>query len=391
MSELAFDGEQLKRRACELAFPRYPGTAGGSRAIEIVARWLGESGLAVERQAFNYDVAPAFRALRALLLGCAAAVAAAGLWAQRAPLAGLVTVGLALAAGGLFLVWTPWLEAIYRRPGPTTTENLWVRRAARDARLTLVVLAHHDSKSQNLTMPVRAGLVIGALVGAVVLVTALVWRWLGGADGALTMARLAAGSAGLALLVLATLKSGNRSPGGVDNAGSVAIVAELASRLPDLVPADVELVFLATGAEEDHMIGAMRWLDRSGGGFGEREVYALNFDGAGIPGRVVLLERFGAGRPFAPRLARLARSEARRLGLRPRGVLLPPAMGIDAIPFAHRGIECLTLASGSLSRASLAVHSAADRGDNLDPEALAAVAELGAAVSVRLASGAREM
>ncbi len=65
----------------------------------------------------------------------------------------------------------------------------------------------------------------------------------------------------MAALVLSTMKSGNRSPGGVDNAGSVAIVLAAAERLIGELPDDIELIVLSTGAEEDHMIGAMRWLD----------------------------------------------------------------------------------------------------------------------------------
>lgn len=134
------------------------------------------------------------------------------------------------------------------------------------------------------------------------------------------------------------------------------------------------------------MIGALRYLDRHfPDGPGERPVYVINLDGAGSPGRLALLERYGFGRWFSERLSRLAREEATKLGLEPRGVLLPPAMGIDAIPFAHRGLPCLTLASGSLGRATLAVHSARDRAENLDPEVLEAAYRLASALALRLA------
>jgi Zn-dependent M28 family amino/carboxypeptidase len=53
-----------------------------------------------------------------------------------------------------------------------------------------------------------------------------------------------------------------------------------------------------------------------------------------------------------------------------------PGMGIDAIPFAHRGVPCLTLSSGSLGRATMSVHSANDHAENLDPDTLAEIADL---------------
>ncbi len=64
---------------------------------------------------------------------------------------------------------------------------------------------------------------------------------------------------------------------------------------------------------------------------------------------------------------------------------MPPALGVDAIPFAHRGVECLTLASGSLGRAVLAIHSAGDRAEHLDREALVQAARLAGEVLLSVA------
>jgi Zn-dependent M28 family amino/carboxypeptidase len=51
-------------------------------------------------------------------------------------------------------------------------------------------------------------------------------------------------------------------------------------------------------------------------------------------------------------------------------------MGIDSIPFAHRGIPCLTLSSGSLGKATMSVHSSSDRAEHLDPDTLAEITDL---------------
>ncbi len=384
---IAFDVRRILTDARALAFPRYPGTEGDTRAIEFVEGALRDAGLAVERQEFSYDIRPAFRALRALLVSVAALVGLAGALVERSLAGSALALGIALAAGGVFLVWAPGLERIYRGDGPTRTANVVGRRQVSEPRMTLVLLAHHDSKSQSLSLPFRAGLTLLAILATLSLVGMVATTALrGGSPFPPWLAPTTGGAAAAALLVLATLRSGNRSPGGVDNAGSVAILLELARRLPAVMPGDVELIFLSPGAEEDHMVGAMRWLDGNLEELQGRPLFAINLDGAGIPGRVALLERYGWGRPFGPRLSRAARRAARRLGIPVRGVFLPPAMGVDAIPFAHRGIECLTLASGSLGRAVLAVHSAGDRAENLDPEALGEVARLTAAVALEVGS-----
>lgn len=392
---MPFDAEHADRALADarrLAFPRYPGTEGDERAIRLVADELRAAGLEVAVEEFSYDVRPAFRALRALLSTCALLFAASTYLAPSRPGLALVLIGVGTAAGLTLLSWAPWTERIYRRDGPTKTANVvGTRPASGPPRLTLILLAHHDSKSQNLTFPVRMGATLLALAGglthAITLAVAVVRGtapgppWLVVASGVLAV---------VALAVLSTLKSGNASPGGVDNAGSVGIVLELARTLPPLIPDDVELVFLSPGAEEDHMVGAMRWLDAHLDELRDRPVWALNFDGAGSPGRLVLLSRFGAGRQFAPQLAPLTRRVAATLDLPLRNVMMPPAMGIDAIPFAHRGLECLTVSSGSLGRATMAVHSAGDVADHLDHDAVSRALELAVGVAETLCRAPEE-
>ncbi|TNF70995.1 MAG: M28 family peptidase [Acidobacteria bacterium] len=380
------DAERIEREASALAFPRYPGTEGDQRAIEMVAGWLREAGLEVSCEEFTYDIGPAFRALRVLLLGTGLLVAVAGILAQPQPQIAAWCLALALLAGGVLLGWSPWLERLYSREGSTRTANVIGRRRCRQPRLSLVFVAHHDSKSQNLTLPYRAGLTILTLVGSLGLAALLILGLaVGQVSGPAWLGPLLGGVAAASLATLSTLKSGNRSPGGVDNAGSVGILMELARVLPGELPADVEAIFLSTGAEEDHMVGAMRWLDRHVSLLSGRPTYALNLDGAGIPGRAVLLERYGVGRSFSPFLSKMARRAAERLEIPLRGTLLPPAMGIDAIPFVHRGIPCVTFTSGSLGPAVVAVHSADDHAENLDRDALERVARLVAATALDLA------
>ncbi len=393
MKAPAISGRSIYDRAQELAFPRYPGTVGDRRAIEIVRSWFEAAELEVREEGFSYDVRPAFRALRVLLLGCAALIAASALAAPDRPGVALALVTAAVLGGGVFLSWVPWLETIYRLDGPTQTVNVVGTRRARTPGssppvATLILMAHHDSKSQSLTLPWRAGATLAAIFGVLVLAGVELSAVFGAAMSTAVLF-VPASVACAALALLATLRSGNLSPGGVDNAGAVAILAELAKNLTAEVSDEIELLFLSPGAEEDHMVGAMRWLDRHAGELRGRPVFAVNIDGAGIPGPVVLLERYGLGRRFSARMSAVARAAAAEFDMKVRGALLPPGMGVDAIPFAHRGIESLTLASGSLSPAVLAVHSRHDRGENLEPRALADVAVLARAIILHLAKVAR--
>ena len=123
-------GERLLAEATALSFPRYPGTEGDRRAIAHLVERFAAAGLEVETEPFTYDVAPAFRALRGLLLSVAVLIALAGFLAVRSPGLALVPLAIGLAGGGFFLGWAPWLERLYARPGRTETANVVARRRA---------------------------------------------------------------------------------------------------------------------------------------------------------------------------------------------------------------------------------------------------------------------
>jgi hypothetical protein len=288
------DGARILAVARALSYPRYPGTGGDRRAIAEIAGRLQQAGLDTTVEWFSYDLRPALWSLRALLIAAGLLLVAAGAVGRTAPAVGLVVVALAVAPAAVFLSWAPWLERLYRRDGATRTANVSGRKTVPSPRLTLIVMAHHDSKSQNFPLPWRAALTAAAIGGALVLAAALL-AGLGRSTtpGPQWLAPALGGLAGAVALVLSTLSSGNRSPGAVDNAGGVATVLELAALLRDELPGDIELIALSTGAEEDHMVGAMRWLDAHAAAFAGRPVYCLNFDGVGAPGRGAL-DRYGA-------------------------------------------------------------------------------------------------
>jgi hypothetical protein len=370
------EGNLILDDAAALAFPRYPGTKGDAKAISWLEGRFVELGLETTLQWFTYDLEPAQRALRSALVTTATLVAVAGLVITRSPLSGLMLLAAAVLPGAIFLAWSPWLEKLYRREGRTRTANVVGRRGVADPRMTLMLMAHHDSKSQSLSFPFRMGLTITTIFGAFLLaMLALIAISSGELPGPTWLAPSAGGATAAAALILSTMRSGDRSPGGVDNAGSVAIVLSVAGKLIGGLADDIELVVLSTGAEEDHMIGAMRWIDAHAESL-VSPAFCLNLDGAGAPGRAVLIERYGFGRLFSAEMSAAARRASHRLGINPRGIVMLPGMGIDSIPFAHRGIPCLTLSSGSLGKATMSVHSANDRAEHLDPDTLAEIADL---------------
>jgi hypothetical protein len=381
-----FDGGPIFEDAAALAFPRYPGTEGDAKAIARLEERFEAIGLETSLQWFSYDLGPAQRALTSILVISGGLAAAAGIAVPRSPIVGVILLVVSILPSAVFLAWAPWLERLYHREGITRTANVVGRRGVDNPRLSLLLMAHHDSKSQSLSFPLRMGLTVVAITGVLTLLAyALATFFLPESFSSSSAPPVIGGVTALAVLALATMKSGNLSPGGVDNAGSVAIMLAVAEQLNQDLAADIELLVLSTGAEEDHMVGAMRWLDSHAESL-DRPAFCLNLDGAGAPGRAVLIERYGFGRLFSAEMSAAARRAADRLELEPRGIIMLPGMGIDSIPFAHRNLPCLTLSSGSLDRATMAVHSAKDTAENLDSDTLAGMAALAYETMMELAA-----
>ncbi|RMG43840.1 MAG: M28 family peptidase [Acidobacteria bacterium] len=359
-------GEGLLRRVQALAFPRAAGSEGDARVRRLLSEGLRAAGWRVREDRFAYSLKRPWALLRAGLASLAAALAAgaaavagaphAGAWCAGA--AGLAALGIAGAAAGV-----RWDSLYFAPPGELCTANVVADAGGGPVRILLV--AHHDSKSQNLPLLLRGFLVAAGAAGAVSLAAAAIQWALFGVPARLLAGVTAAGA--LSLAALATLTFGNRSPGALDNAASLAVLLELARRLagPEGPPAGVRLVL--TGAEEHLMAGARRLAaDRSLRS--AREPLVLNLDGVGAPGPVGV----AGERSLRRRVLRLAREA----GIPARRAPLPPGTGTDALPLAWAGLRAVTLTSGRLSRAVLRVHSPADRPDGLDAASLAAAFRL---------------
>ena len=130
------DGDLIFNDAAALAFPRYPGTPGDATAIAWLEKRFRELGLETELQWFTYDLGPAQRALRAVLVASAVLVFLAGFMTARSPTIGLILLLAAGIPGAAFLAWSPWFERLYRRQGRTRTANVIGNQADPKAQIT---------------------------------------------------------------------------------------------------------------------------------------------------------------------------------------------------------------------------------------------------------------
>ncbi len=354
-----------------LARPRRVGTAGERRVCRRIEQAFRSAGLEVFRESFAVPWAGRAIGMR-LVLGLGAALLAATL----GPLA---HAPLAAAACGMtvaLLANAPWTVARglgSRMPSRLRSRNLIGRRRARVSGPVLariVFLAHHDSKSQLLPTGVRVGLVATVAIGGVTLAALHLLRSIG-------LPIPAAAAPGVAVLLLGCLvllawnRTGNRSPGAIDNATGLATLIELARTWRPQTGQAVEAVFVATGAEEIGLDGARAFLERHRSWLQRRPTLIVNLDSVGTGARTYL-----AGDPHSVERAERLADER---GL-PTARLRVVGAGMDHEPFAESGLNAVSLL-GDVVRCSLILHTPRDTIRRVDPSGMGRALQLAMALA----------
>jgi hypothetical protein len=229
----------------------------------------------------------------------------------------------------------------------------------------LYLMAHYDSKSQSLPLPVRMAFyaltILGGFSVTIMLILSLL---LPEFDSLIPYFGWGSLLFGIPLIYMGI---GNDSPGAVDNASGVGLILHLA----ELLAAEEDLLhrlrvtFLFTAAEEEGLMGAQAYVAmneptlrrqiQKGG------VYILNFDGVGAQGKL-LLDEISQKQKLAQRdsLGDWARGVSFELNI-PIGRFPPVGALMDHVPFAHHGFDAISLATSG--QAVWSVHT---RGDTVE-------------------------
>ncbi|MEZ5066264.1 MAG: M28 family peptidase [bacterium] len=382
MSEGASDGAHLLHDLETFAFPRAAGGPEERRAAELVRERFESLGLPTEVETFRVG-ADGVRRLRLRAYGLvAAAIAIVALFPGHlaSGLAGVV----ALLAVPFLSRWNRGIERFFDTGPPIESRNVIARRpGSGEGAPKVVFLAHVDSKSAALPTFVTVVVILAALAaliaGSVSSLAAALGRpgWIGPA-GSIPAAVLLAPA--VALVAMAFVPTGDRSPGAMDNATGVAVLLELARTAPHDPGLDgAELVFLATGAEEVGLCGAMRWIQRHEAELDRTRTIVINVDSVGVGRSIVLVDARGriAGRGIGDVLA----GPARECDLPVRWLRFLPGVGVDSMPFGARGFATVSVLGGVLGGASRRIHTPSDEVRWIRGPALASATRLANAIA----------
>ena len=373
-----YEAKRAYHHITQLAFPRLVGSTGEAKVQDYIVQQFTALGLEVSREPFSFTKFPA-EVLPRLLCGLFVPVVLSVPWfGERFPIPICLVCLLSLSIAMFFTQWQKRFEGLYDVGRRHRSENIIATngRKPNDNTPALLFVAHYDSKSQVLPIAVRAVAYGIAIVGLIVLTIVMVIKVLTVVWLPDSIVWSAAGVTTFCLLLLQINLTQNRSLGGFDNASGVGVMLEVA-RVMVAHGEEKSVTFLAAGAEEYGMCGALRYVQKHADEYDQKNTYVINLDGLGVGNSVSIVKRYGIP-PVrtANVLAKLFRASGESLGIQVSERYLPIGVGLDSIPIASHGFETVTLTAGDVGRVALKIHSKQDRCDLLNMESLQQVGEL---------------
>lgn len=363
-----------------LSFPRLCGSEGEKKARNYILAACASSGIDTELHEFSIYrfpdeyltkiVAITWIILLTLALICLRTCIAVSL-------ASLAIIGCSMIAMSR---WHRLYELLFDVPaGPRTdSANVLARITSREEDPTIIFMAHYDSKSQMLPIPLRILLLLCGPLGTVALAGLIVAALILRLEILFTLACAAGAVVIMAMAVLMFNRSVDESPGAMDNATGVAVLLELARAFRESPPPGVNLCFLFTGAEEIGLAGAVRFVQKRAQDFPRRNTSIVNLDGVGGMEKLLVVDRYGLFPPAvtSAKLGKRIRTLAASRGLALHRIPLITGALWDHVVWAAHGYESLTLSMGGWEKATLQIHSALDSWEHINPRGLTATWEL---------------
>ena len=370
------------KMAQTLSFPRLAGSKGEEKAASYIEKKLQEFGYHPQRERFLVPLTP-WGLMRISVLLAIFVLIGARVLAAVNPLASGILMVLTVACLAFYSSW--WLklagsEFLLRlsnhrkmKERSIWSHNLTAKLPAREQPdRTLYLVAHYDSKSQNLSILHRASFLLLAILSFLWL--AIYYACSLGEPIGITPSwgvELPIAIGLWALISIFMIRTANQSPGALDNAAAVGVLLQAAGALSKNPPKRSEVIFLFTGAEELGAHGAFAYLKRHGNEIHKKNAYFLNLDGVGIKGATRIFSRKRA-LPLGDQsfLALCLRDLGQSFGIKPMGFSLGILM--DHHAFLEKGYQAASLAC--VSRKALAIHTPLDTPDLIEQEGLAEVA-----------------
>ncbi len=369
---MGYSRENILQHIEALSFPRRTGSLGNERARAYILGFFQRHALDVEIHEFSFSTFWISVMSRVLPIMIPGLIILSALVFETHPFLGFGAIMVIFVLLFIGTRWNHFSQRIAGCEGPRRSSNIIARIPAERSSQNVVFMAHYDSKSQTIPIKIR----IPSLMIFMILSGAAILLLLIKGSGILAIEKepIITMSVVSFIFVLPHLINSNRngSPGAIDNASGIGIMLELALVLKEHHgPGMPSFTFVATGAEEEGLIGSVNFTKKYAEIFPRDTTFFINFDSAGAPGKIILISKYGI---FARKRARklsaaLLKSASERNVHMVRGNL-PPGTGVDSFPLSYSGFEAVTVSSGTLSKPVFSIHSPNDTSANISADTI---------------------
>jgi hypothetical protein len=378
-----FDGQKAFQHVARLAeLRRLPGTPGEPDARDYISGVGHEIGVEMRSERFAYSTIP-FSAMLPFLYLVISILCVVGsltyLWGSSFT---AIPGAAILLASCISFKWYEANERFATWVGNKQSANLVGEiKASTGSQGTILLCAHYDSKSQLMPVAVRAMLYLLGFSSATLLGLTLFVVGIMAAAGKDMLGSQVGFHISLvpALLIFALVfnRTGNKSPGALDDASGEAVILEAARVLAQRPLESLDVRVISFGCEEIGLIGSIKYLHAHEEEFKRRPLFMMNFDMPFSPdGDIGLNSGFGIPpHRTSERLNQLSRKAAGEMGFEIKGILLPARASADHMPWSKHGFE----ATGFVSTSPY-MHRSGDSIYRIDREALRRTGEIAMAV-----------
>lgn len=351
MINTGLNRDSMIGHAREIAYPRIVGSEGERKAAGYVFERLKERSIDTEEEEFKIKIVPWIPLRVGLIVSLILLLIGLLISKEHQYVSAAITFFILIGLIFMDKLWTflAGLEYLPDLMKGLSSKNI-IARIKRGGEKEAYLIAHYDSKGQSISLIARILLMITASFYLILLIlyyiSASPHQFQGGIN---LQFYIAFAFTVIILLILAFARTDNSSPGGLDNAGSVGLLIELAGLLKEKDYKNLSITILFTGAEELGLLGAFAFLKRHRSELNPDNCYFLNLDGIGVSGR---LKQFG-NRPI--------------FSVLPTFPIMPGLM-MDHLPFERAGFRSMSL--GCVSNKTWKLHTKEDKGDLLEPEGM---------------------
>ena len=370
------DEQNTYRITERLCFPRFAGSEGEKRAVSIIMEEFNKAGYSqIKREQFktslyNWKFAEYF-----FLISCLMLIILAILFYTFPIISIILSVVMLISMiKYLGIVSNPRIKLFRKQDKNILTENIFTELKGKESKANIIILAHYDTKSQVFPSNIRMNLIIIVVFGGfILLVSYIIFSLLKIflildyilIDNILMIFTLI-----IAILAGSNFfnKTGNNSPGAIDNAASVATVIELARYYKVNPLSNIFFTFLITGSEELNLGGAYDYIQKHYREFDPKNTFFIDFDLIGGKGAIFIVSADGIPKKVNDsRLIQYFIESSQKLKIQVDSKYIPTGAWGDHTPIIKKGFEaCFVGSSGSQKK----IHTKYDNMDLVSKQGL---------------------